>query len=859
VAAIFPGRGALVVKGAEIKGILFGGLLGALAILGVLGATEAPRCAETHYVSQEVLVRFHPWVDEREKARVRDALGATRVQIVKGIRVEHWRLSSTTSTEQALQFLKNTPGVEWAEPNYLYRLQAVPNDPLFERLWYLNNVGQTVNGVICSPGADIDAARAWDLESGSRRIIIAVIDTGVAFEHPDLAGNVWINGDEIPGNNVDDDHNGYVDDLHGWDFVNDDNNPADYSRDLYGDGHGTHVAGIIAAQGNNGVGTAGVVWRAQLMPLQVFDLFQESAFNSAWIQQINITRAVLYAVDNGAKIINCSFGGSQYSVFQRDAMAYANEHGVLVVVAAGNESSDNDNVPMYPAGYALPNIISVAATDETDSLAAYSNYGARTVDVAAPGGGLRPCIYSTIPPERQTIFHDDFQKGGGQWITWGRYEAWSIGYSRLFHSNVLMDSVYGYHANEYSYARMARPVNASNCRGIFVQFDLSYDLEEGYDYLVLEASRDGINWFDLDYLTGYSNGISPYVTWSNDHELGTFYLGFRLETDSTVNYDGVAVDNIHVTGIPWFFSGDEYGWKSGTSMAAPVVSGVAALIWSCRADLSHLEVKQIIMDTADVLPTVAGRVVSGGRVNAYRALVGAASFHREVSPVVGDWNGDGRDDLGIFLAGSHRFLLDVDGDGWHDVDVGLGAVGDLPVTGDWNGDGRDDLGVFRPSRRRFYLDADLDGVHEKATTIGRSDDIPLVGDWDSDGEDDIGVFRPSARRYYMDADEDGIHDRAVTIGRESDVPLVGDWDGDGVDSIGVYRPSTGRFYLDDDDDGLHDHGVTLDVGMSGDLMPVTGDWDGDGRTEVGLFDPESRTFFLDRDMDGVVDLEQVLR
>ncbi|MBI5559433.1 MAG: DUF1566 domain-containing protein [Deltaproteobacteria bacterium] len=217
-------------------------------------------------------------------------------------------------------------------------------------------------------------------------------------------------------------------------------------------------------------------------------------------------------------------------------------------------------------------------------------------------------------------------------------------------------------------------------------------------------------------------------------------------------------------------------------------------------------------------------------------------------PIVGDWDGDGSDDVGLF-SGS-RFRLDDDEDGVADEVVAFGTGTDTPVIGDWNGDGVDDIGVFRGAERKFYLDSNRDGVADSTVTIGRLSDLPVVGDWDSDGVDDIGVFRPSVRRYYMDYNEDGIHDRAVTIGRLGDISLAGDWDGDGVDSIGVFRPDNKRFYLDDDDDGIHDHAQSF--GRSTDL-PIVGDWDGDGDDDIGVYRPSTNTFYLDENFDTIAE------
>lgn len=287
------------------------------------------------YASNEILVRFIPETSENEKEAVRESLGAVKVKSIKSIGVEYWTLPSEISTEYALEYLKELPIIQHVEPNHLSKPMIIPNDPDFNKLWYLRNTGQNVNGISGVAGADISIEEAWNLETGSSDIVIAVIDSGVAFDHPDLNNNIWVNDDEIAGNGIDDDNNGYIDDTLGWDFVNNDNNPSDYSKDLYGDGHGTHVAGTIAARGNNGTGIAGVLWRCQIMPLQIFDIFQKTSFMDVIIKEVNIILAIEYAVNNGAKIINCSFGGGLPNQFAYDILSYANQNGVLIVVAAG--------------------------------------------------------------------------------------------------------------------------------------------------------------------------------------------------------------------------------------------------------------------------------------------------------------------------------------------------------------------------------------------------------------------------------------------------------------------------------------------------------------------------------------------
>lgn len=598
-------------------------------ILPTLPGFAAERRMERPVSRNQVLVRFAPGIDAAQKAAVRERFAATYQKRIPGTEIECWQLPRDHDPEEIADELRRDPALEevidHAEPNYLYNSQAVPNDPLYDRLWYLENTGQQVKGATGVVGADISAVEAWEVETGDPNLVIAVIDSGVAFEHPDLANNTWINTDEIPENGVDDDENGYVDDVYGWDFVNNDGNPSDYSRDLAGDGHGTHVAGIIASQGNNGVGTTGVMWRARIMALQVFDLFESSSFQSAIIQSLNIISAVRYAADNGAKIINCSFGGPSFSLFQYEAFQYANERGVLVTAAAGNDDANNDFTPTYPASYDLANIISVAATDEDDRLASYSNFGESTVDVGAPGGNAAFNIYSAIPPRREVIFFEDFEAGDANWEKSANVEEWSRSFDPAFGSFVMRDSEGNYANNENASITTRPPINAQGYRGLHIQFRSSYSLEPNFDFMLVEGSTDGEN-FSVDFpvtgfITGFSNGITSLLAWGSDEEVGdAFYLRFRLETDNSRTFDGVRIDDITLTGIRWDFLGDEYDFKSGTSMAAPVVAGVAGLVWSHRPELTHIEVKNAILNAVDPIPSLSGMVLSGGRVNAFRAL-----------------------------------------------------------------------------------------------------------------------------------------------------------------------------------------------------------------------------------------------
>lgn len=244
-------------------------------------------------------------------------------------------------------------------------------DPMLQKVWSLEKVGSN---------------EAWRLSTGSSDVLVAAIDSGVDYNHEDLINNIWRNPGEVPNDGIDNDGNGYVDDHVGWDFVHNDNRPWDDN------GHGTHTAGTIGATGWNGVGLSGISQRASILPLKFLSATGEGTTEDA-------IRAIQYAVASGARVLSNSWGGETYSRALEEAIAAAGRHDVLFVAAAGNDSADNDALPMYPAAYALPNVLAVAATDRNDALADFSNYGFASVHLAAPGD----FIWSTTPRNKYSV------------------------------------------------------------------------------------------------------------------------------------------------------------------------------------------------------------------------------------------------------------------------------------------------------------------------------------------------------------------------------------------------------------------------------------------------------------------------
>lgn len=298
---------------------------------------------------------------------------------------------------EVIRVYSQLPIVEYVEPNYIYQYCCEPDDPLFSLQWSLKNIGQEYpwDGRFNPPpgttDSDIDAPEAWDITFGNAKIVIAIVDSGVDYNHPDLVNNIWSNNNEIPDNGIDDDGNGYIDDCNGWDFQEQDNDPMDEH------GHGTFCAGIISAVGNNGKGISGVCWNCRIMPIRTL------------LISSMLAEAIIYAADNGADIISMSYGGYSYSQLQKDVLDYAYSRNVVLIASAGN---DNNSRRHYPSGY--DNVISVAAVDSNDKKAVFSNYGP-WVDVAAPGVDVLSLRAKNTDMYRDVmhIFEEDYYFGSG--------------------------------------------------------------------------------------------------------------------------------------------------------------------------------------------------------------------------------------------------------------------------------------------------------------------------------------------------------------------------------------------------------------------------------------------------------------
>jgi subtilisin family serine protease len=329
------------------------------------------------HAGDEILVRFKSGANQTVRFAAHSRQRATRIKQFRHIDgLDLVKLPPGASLAQAIKSYRDRPDVLYAEPNYVIEHLGVPNDPSFPTQWNLRNTGQ--NGG--TPGADIKAVQAWDKTTGSSNVVVAVIDSGVDYTHEDLAANMWRNEADCNNNGIDDDGNGYIDDCYGIDAFNDDSNPMDDHN------HGTHVAGIIGAVGNNSVGVVGVNWNVKIMACK----FMGADGFGTVADAIQCLEYVKTMKDRGVNIVatNASWGSYGYSKALYDAIEIHQQRGILFIAAAGNDGNFNERAAHYPATYFLPNIISVAATNQSDGLAYFSNAGGTTVHLGAPGESI---------------------------------------------------------------------------------------------------------------------------------------------------------------------------------------------------------------------------------------------------------------------------------------------------------------------------------------------------------------------------------------------------------------------------------------------------------------------------------------
>ena len=585
------------------------------------------------YAPDEVLVKFKEGrVDLANPGlmsffrEVNTRLGndLTKDDIIESGNIVVYKIKDNRSVEEVINEIEQDSNVEIAQPNYYsYSSDLETNDTEKNNLWGLDNFGQTItfdSGVTTTGtlGADIDLKRAWNVSVGTSDVVVAVIDSGVAYNHPDLVGNMW-DGSTCRDENNNDISGGCI---HGYDFVNNSNNPTPTANS-----HGTHIAGVIAGVVNNSAGVVGVGQKIKIMALKCEN--PDGSFSSSCI-----IKSIDFAINNGAKVINASYGGSSFDQLEYDAInRFKNANGVFVA-AAGNEDTNNDTGGhSYPSDYDLDNIVSVAATDNNDQLADFSNYGATSVDVGAPGVD----ILSTVIYKKQ--YYENFlnlteESVGSDWYLQtnenGSKILWNFGANYLNNVDYTIDTLapipllYEGFPTKFSFNTRCQDSGTTS----------PGDIADS-DYMTLEFSNNnGSTFTESHRWNEQSISAMPDSTCSLGKcqvvfniDIDSSYLNdifkyrFRWVTDGTGNSgEGCVMSDIKIIGYPQNGVGAGYDYMDGTSMAAPHVAGLAGYLLSIDPTTTYSQVISNILDNGDSIPALTGKTTTGKRINAYNSV-----------------------------------------------------------------------------------------------------------------------------------------------------------------------------------------------------------------------------------------------
>jgi subtilisin family serine protease len=755
------------------------------------------------FVKDELLVKFKDGTASRAAVERHQLTGAKIVEEFPELGWQRIKLPSGMSVSNAENRYKNFDGIETAQPNYYYHLLATPNDAQFGSMYGMTK---------------ISAPQAWDLHTGSSTVVVADIDTGMKMTHEDLAPNLWINTGEIAGNNVDDDGNGYIDDVNGYDFFFNDSDPTDEN------GHGTHTAGTVGARGNNTLGVTGVNWNVKLLPIKIYN---SSGFGTTSAMLINAYNYIRIMKNRGVNIraTNNSYGGCDeacgYDQATKDAIDALGNADVLQAFAAGNNGTNNDVTPFYPANYTSPSIISVASSTSTDARSSFSCFGATTVDIAAPGSSILSTIisgtgYGNLSGTSMATPH----VAGAAALVAAQHPTLSAASIKATLMNnvdnlVVWNGLVKSNGRLNVFKALQNPTVCSftpslASQGVTVpggSYSFNVTSPTNCDY----SATTNVNWITVNGGNPSSgNGTINYTVAQNSSlpRSGTIRIG---DQNFQVTQQGNEIQTPNKTVLDF-----DRDFKSDY-VAIQNVNG--SMVWHIWQSSAGYKVVTFGLFTDTIVPA--------------------------------DYDGDGATDIAVFRAtaadNQPDFYILKSSDN-SVAGISWGTTNDFPFVNDFDGDNKADYAVIRKENGKliWYIIQSTAGY--RAFQFGNDTDTPLRGDFDGDGKADVNVFRPSTNTFY--SSKSSVSSVAITtFGTSSTDKIVsGDFDGDGKSDIAVWRSTTGVWYWIS---SINSSFNVYQFGIGTDL-PTPADYDGDGKTDLSVWRPDtsSSIFYSQRSTAG---------